>query len=233
MQKHSGNVTGRLRQEDYFRLALGIFVLAATTLLFAGIASNALSNTRLTLMDIEISNWLHARTTPWLTEVMVLITNIHKPFGISIMTAVCAFFLLWRKRWYALLILALAVPGGLLLNILLKNIFQRVRPVFDDPLFIMTTYSFPSGHAMGSTVFYGALAALVFWYVPDWRCRLLALIFAGLMITLVAFTRVYLGVHYSSDVMAGIVEGVAWLTLCFIMVDILWRYRQRSSQGAQ
>ncbi|MEO5702894.1 MAG: phosphatase PAP2 family protein [Gammaproteobacteria bacterium] len=221
MTRHFCNFTSRFREKDHLCLTVGICLLAIAVLIFAGIASNALSDTWLSLLDVEISNWLHARSTPALTAIMLLITEIHRPFGISIMASVCALVLGWQKRWYALLVLAMAVPGGLLLNLLLKNVFQRARPVFDEPLLILTTYSFPSGHALGSTVFYGTLAAFAYWYVPDWRWRLLAFTGSVLMITLVAFTRIYLGVHYFSDVLAGIMEGLAWLAFCLIVVDIL------------
>lgn len=227
MIKHLNHFTGRLREKDYLRLALGICVLVVATLLFALLASYALTDTWLTRMDIRVSNWLYAHATPALTAAMLIITEIHRPLGIGIMAFGCALLLLWKRRWYALLALALAVPGGMLLNIALKNLFQRARPVFDEPLLTLATYSFPSGHVMGSTVFYGVLVAFVFWNVRAWRWRLLALAIAGVMIILVAFSRLYLGVHYVSDVTAAFIEGLAWLALCLIAVDILWRYRRR------
>ncbi len=227
MIRHINHFTGRLREKDYLRLALGICVLILATLLFAVLARHALADTWLTRMDIRVSEWLHAHATPTLTTVMLIITEIHRPLGIGIMAFGCALLLLWKRRWYALLALALAVPGGMLLNVALKHLFQRARPSFDEPLLTLATYSFPSGHAMGSTVFYGVLVAFVFWNVRAWRWRLLALAIAGLMIMLVAFSRLYLGVHYLSDVIAAFIEGLAWLALCLIVVDVVWRYHRR------
>lgn len=233
MQRHLKNLTHALRKKDYLRLTLAIGIFMITTLLFAAIAGNVVTGGWFSLIDVQISNWMHERTTPALTIAALLITDMHTYDRISVMTLIVALFLIWQRRWYELLIAVLAVPGGILLNVLLKQLFQRARPVFDDPLFILDTYSFPSGHALNSTVFYGMLAALIFWNVINWRWRLAVLVVAGLMITLVAFTRVYLGAHYLSDVLAGILEGLAWLALCLIVVDILWRYRQRRSRNSQ
>ena len=212
------------QQHDKFRLALGLCVLI-TTLLFISIATNLSVDSWLSLMDVEVSNWLHARAIPALTAVLLVVTEIHRPLGIIIMALLCALLLLWRRRWYSLLILLLAVPGGLLINLLLKDIYQRARPVFDDPLAIVHSYSFPSGHAVGSTVFYGVIAVFIFQTAGNRPWRFGGFLFAGLMIILVAFTRVYLGVHYLSDVVAGILEGLAWLALCLIFVNTIWRYR--------
>jgi undecaprenyl-diphosphatase len=230
MIRHLNHFTGQLMEKDYLRLAFGICVLIVATLLFIAIANHALSDTWLTRIDMQVSNWLHAHTLPALTVVMLVITDIHRPLGIGMLASGCALLLLWKRRWYSLLALALAVPGGMLLNIALKNLFQRARPVFDEPLLTLATYSFPSGHVMGSTVFYGVLVAFVFWNVRGWCWRLLMLAIACSMIMLVAFSRLYLGVHYVSDVTAAFIEGLAWLSLCLIIVDILWRYRRRRAR---
>ena len=84
--------------------------------------------------------------------------------------------------------------------------------------------SFPSGHAMASTVLYGMLAAFAVQTSTDWRRRVVAVFMAASLIALVCFSRIYLGGQYLSDVLAGIAEGVAWLALCLIAVDMLERH---------
>jgi undecaprenyl-diphosphatase len=120
----------------------------------------------------------------------------------------------------------LAVFGGILLNVVLKHLFLRPRPEWKDPLLTLTTYSFPSGHTMVATVFYGSLCAFVFSSVRDWRWRVLAVVVSALMISLVGFSRIYLGVHYLSDVLAAIAEGLAWLAFSFLAVDFAKRRRE-------
>ena len=137
---------------------------------------------------------------------------------------------LWIKRirvW--VLTLMLAVFGGILLNFLLKHVFARQRPHFDDPLLTPTTYSFPSGHTLMATVFYGTLCALIMSRIVSWRWRVVTILAAGVMILLVGFSRIYLGAHYLSDVLAAIAEGLAWIAFCLLAVGEL----ERRGKGKQ
>jgi undecaprenyl-diphosphatase len=106
---------------------------------------------------------------------------------------------------------------------LLKSAYHRVRPSFDDPLLTLATYSFPSGHTAGTTLFYGFMAALLVSRVRAWRWRVATVMLAVLMIVLVGLSRMYLGVHYLSDVMAAAAISIAWLALCLTSVDELRR----------
>jgi undecaprenyl-diphosphatase len=108
----------------------------------------------------------------------------------------------------------------MLLNVGLKHLFQRPRPILDEPLVELVTYSFPSGHAVASTVFYGAACALVCTHVRSPALRVLAVGAAIAMVLLVTFSRVYLGAHYLSDVVAGVAVGLASLLLF-----LRWRAR--------
>jgi membrane-associated phospholipid phosphatase len=129
------------------------------------------------------------------------------------------------RRAERLLTLALAVTGGLVLNILLKLVYQRARPRFDDPLLTLTTYSFPSGHTAGAVVFYGVLAAFLVSRFYDRRLRAASVIGAIVAIVLVAFSGLYLGAHYLSDVVAAACSRTAWLVLCLAGGHALARRR--------
>lgn len=178
--------------------------------------------------DVAISEWFHAHGHPAITQIMLLITHMHGTWGICILAAGLAILLeLRRLRWW-LLALALCVPGGLILNAAVKQIFRRARPHFDEPLLTLTTYSFPSGHAAGATVFYGFLVALLLAHVQERRRRVAIVTGAILMVSLAGLSRVYLGVHYLSDVIAAFIEGVLWLTLCLTVVRAL---EHRSNVG--
>ena len=121
--------------------------------------------------------------------------------------------------------IGLTVPLGMLLNVLMKYAFHRARPSFDDPLLALTTYSFPSGHVAGATLFYGVIAAMVISRTAAWRWRVMTVLAAITLVALVALTRVYLGVHYLSDVLAAFAEGVAWLALCLTGLHTYWEHR--------
>jgi membrane-associated phospholipid phosphatase len=139
--------------------------------------------------------------------------------------------LLARDRYW-LLVLALSVPGGMLLNALIKYAFHRQRPSFDDPLVTLTTFSFPSGHTMGATVFYGTLAAYLLTRIASTTMQVLVLAVALLLIALTALSRVYLGAHYLSDVLAAAALGVAWVTLCLIATATLQRRKAARRKSA-
>ena len=131
-------------------------------------------------------------------------------------------WLAWRRHWPQVARLGV-VPAGMLLNAGLKTVFHRPRPQLGDPLVHLLTLSFPSGHAAGSTVFYGALCALAF---ARWRrrsIRVTVVVLAAGMVLLVTFSRVYLGAHYLSDVVAGVALG----GICLALALAPWRAQAR------
>ncbi|CAM5406421.1 phosphatase PAP2 family protein [Eoetvoesiella caeni] len=115
----------------------------------------------------------------------------------------------------------------MLVNVLMKHAFQRPRPIFDHPLVSLATYSFPSGHTVASTLFYGMLAALILSKTTSWSKRVWAVLLAFAIVSLVAFSRLYLGAHYLSDVLAAMAEGLAWLALCLTGTHTYWEQKQR------
>jgi undecaprenyl-diphosphatase len=104
----------------------------------------------------------------------------------------------------------------MLLSPLVKHAFKRDRPNFDDPLITIVTYSFPSGHVVASTVFYGTLAVLLISQKPGHHRAVYIFPVAFAMVILVAFSRMYLGAHYLSDVLAAFLEAMIWALLCLI-----------------
>ena len=211
------------QSELALRLGVGALLLIAAAWLFGAIAEDVASSDRLTVLDVEITRWLRAHATEPVTRAMLLITNLHSTIAVSCYAAIAGALLAWRRQWRRLVMVFVCVAGGLTLNVLMKLAFHRVRPVLDDPLLTLTSYSFPSGHVAGSTLMYGLIVAAVFARTRRRAWRLLALAAAAACIALVAFTRMYLGVHYLSDVAAAFAEGVAWLALCFSTLAVFWR----------
>ena len=206
-------------------LTLVLLMLIVAAWVFGAIAEDVVTQDPLTIVDARFSAWLHGHTFSSLTRVMLLITRIHSVLGVTVMTlAVSAYLWIKRLRFWVLKLL-LAVFGGMLLNFLLKHVFVRQRPRFDDRLLTLNTYSFPSGHSMTATVFYGTLCVLVASRVRHWRWRVVAIAVTGFMVLLVGFSRIYLGAHYLSDVLAAIAEGLAWLTFSLVAVEELQRRR--------
>jgi len=218
----------RFSPEGYLglQLTIGVLILISATWFFASLAEDVMEGAPLTLVDAQFSAWLHAHANPKLTIVMLVVTHVHSPLGVSAMTFALALYLLWRRRRFLLLTLLLSVIGGMLLNVLLKNVFHRARPKFDDQILTLTSYGFPSGHTMAATCFYGALAAFAVWKLKAWRWRLAAVAMAGLLTMLVGFSRIYLGAHYLSDVLGAMGEGLAWLAFCLTAVNTMWHRRR-------
>ena len=132
--------------------------------------------------------------------------------------------LLYDRRWLELAGFLVCLIGEALLNILLKNLFERSRP----DLFQMVEaagYSFPSGHAMVSLCLYGMIAFLISRQIPRWQWRLAVVTFATVLVAAIGLSRVYLGVHYPTDVVAGYFAGGMWLA--FSISLLLWQ-EQRS-----
>ena len=122
-----------------------------------------------------------------------------------------------RKR-LALAWLLTLVGSGLAIEAL-KEVFERPRPVWDQPFAIEKSFSYPSGHACGSTVGYGMLAYCVALRWTAWRRRVGLVVGLAAWVLLIGFSRIYLGVHYLSDVLAGYALGLAWLALCIVVIE--------------
>lgn len=152
----------------------------------------------------------------WFQEAMRDITALGSPVVLSLcVLAVWGLLALagqWRMAWLALL----ASAGGSLLSLTLKWGFSRARPDEVYHATVVMGYSFPSGHAMMSTVVFLTLAALVARLLPSTRLRLYAVGVALMASGLVGLSRVYLGVHWASDVAAGWAAGTAWALMCWL-----------------
>jgi membrane-associated phospholipid phosphatase len=166
------------------------------------------------LFDVPLSLWFHQHPNPVATQFLLFVTHWHSTVGILSMAAVLGLWL-WRRKLTAwLLLLVLTVPGGMLLNVGVKHLVRRSRPQFDHSLVSLTSYSFPSGHTAGATVFYGFVALLLLAHAGDRRWRLAIVPAVALMVLLVGLSRIYLGAHYATDVLGAMVEGGLWLALC-------------------
>jgi membrane-associated phospholipid phosphatase len=188
-----------------------MLIFSAAVAAFTWIAAIGETDGMLTLIDTWVGTWLHLHAMPLITEAMIVISFLGAPSTLTAVTAVVCVALVRKRSYDRLVTLVTLVLGGNLLNYGLKHLIHRGRPTFEDPLLTLSSYSFPSGHAMASTVFYGFVIACV---LTMTRRRHNVAITAGiLMIGLVCLSRVYLGVHYVSDVLGGILEAIAWSTL--------------------
>ncbi len=162
--------------------------------------------------DTSILLGIHQLANPLLDRVMLSITGLGDPAFVVIIIALSAGWLLWRRRWTEVKILTLACLGALILNQGMKLLFTRPRPTLWPSLLHETSFGFPSGHALGSIVLYGLLA---YFYATCHPQHVKGVyIWAAILIGSIGFSRLYLGVHYPTDIIAGYVTGWLWLMAC-------------------
>jgi len=181
--------------------------------------------------DVLTHAWAISKRTAADTSFIALMSNVGSPVGMMGLAGIAGVVLAIQKKWRWLAYLAVTAGGGALLNLELKRFFARARPDIAEMLRQAHGYSFPSGHAMGSTVVLGALSYLAFRTAVQWRWKAASLAFAWTLILSIALSRVYLGVHWITDVAAGIVAGTVWVSATTISYETVRRYRfvKRSS----
>jgi membrane-associated phospholipid phosphatase len=204
------------------------FAVAGAT--FFALAWDVASRAPLVLLDARVASWLHAHHVPALTSFMLFVTHANSTVAVFAYTAAFAVALYRMGERYWILTLALVMGGGMTLNVMLKHAYERARPVFEDPLITLASYSFPSGHTAGATLFYGVLAAFLVTRFFDRGIRALCVAVAIAAVLLVGFSRMYLGAHFLSDVLAATCSSIAWLVLCLSSVHAL--VRRRMAAGA-
>lgn len=170
--------------------------------------------------DTAAIGWMHAHQTALGVRVFEAVTLLGLP-GAAIVAVVVAACLFWKRWWLLLMAWVAANAGGALLDHVLKLSVRRSRPPFASAFFHGHSSSFPSGHAMSSTVCYVMLAYVITRLVRLRRSQQIALyMVAALLALLIGFSRVYLTVHYPSDVVGGHLAGATWLAVCITVAEI-------------
>lgn len=162
---------------------------------------------------------------PWLEGAMRDITSLGSASVLVLLTTATIIYFLLVRRWATALLIFVAVAGGQVLSSLLKVGIDRPRPELVSHLVSETSLSFPSGHAMLSAVTYLTLGSLAARFLPGRVTKIYVLSLAVLVALLVGVSRVYLGVHWPSDVLAGWCAGFAWAMLCWLAARLLQRRR--------
>ena len=215
----------RLNPEERYGLRVTLFATAIVLVAvpFATLVFQVVAKGPLTRFDGEVANRLNnsIHSSPTAVRLLEDISNIGKPITLFAIVFVAVAYLLWRRRIRLALYLAVTSIVGGLIDTAVKVLVNRPRPVVDHPIATALGKSFPSGHAMSSTVTYGALA-LVFLPVLPRRWRPAALLAVIGVVLAIGTSRLFLGVHFLSDVIGGFVLGLAWLAAATAAFSI-WR----------
>ncbi len=169
----------------------------------------------LTRFDHDAVNTLHEHTTPAGIDLFEMMTWWGSP-ALRFISLITGVYLIGRARWADLFTGSAVIGGGKLLNVLLKDLFDRPRPSWNGTILTEGSPAFPSGHAMLSLLTYGFLVILLWRAAHNRPARIVLVTGAAVWVGLIGFSRVYLGVHYPTDVLGGYAMGGAWLSLCWL-----------------
>ncbi|MFL6123664.1 phosphatase PAP2 family protein [Actinophytocola sp.] len=168
-------------------------------------------------MDDAIRDWVIAHRNGALTEVMINASRFGSTPSLIVIALAVAALLAWRGRRGDCLLVIGAAAGVFVLGPVLKVFFERPRPPVAQRLVTIDSWSFPSGHSLNSMVVLGLVTLLAVRARTGWPYRTLVVALGAFLVFLVGFSRVYLGVHWPSDVLAGWAVGVLWLAICLTL----------------
>jgi undecaprenyl-diphosphatase len=227
----------RLSREEAVGLSFTLSFLACAGIAVA-IAWLALDvrqeNGRLGGLDLLVGGALARNRSDRLSEAMQMLTRLGDHRFLAFATPAVALTLWFSKHHVSALLFAGSVVGGFGLSTLMKIAVARARPDLWIALVSETSYSFPSGHTTMATVFFGGLAAIVFHLSKSRLARVLAALGAFLAALAVAVTRVYLGAHWATDTIAGMLTGLIWVVIFSAATEAMTRARaSRTAPDAQ
>ena len=220
MAKARGFIKDRFRVGE--RYGIGLTVGAAcfflSILSFAAIVDSLSEKGTFFQLDLRINTYLIREANPGLTGFLGIITYLGSIYLVVMVAVIVGVILLIRKNWWCLLSLFLAIGIGQAVVNIIKVAFRRPRPETEMYVF---SYSFPSGHTFSATVIYGFCIYLTFRFIRNATVKWIVSALLSLLILLIGFSRVYLGVHWFSDALAGYVTGLAWLLFCVFFAKVV------------
>ena len=209
-------------------LLLGLAAAIATLIFFGWLADEVLEGETRHFDEVTRAA-VHQLASPLLTTVMRWLSFIGSTLVLTIGTIIVVVRFAMLKWGREAKLFAITMVGAGLLNVTLKLAFKRPRPV---PFFNLTapeTYSFPSGHSLTSACFFGALAAILTARIRSRRFRIITWIVCTLMFVLIGFSRIYLGVHHTTDVIAGFAAALIWILVVRFVETTLTRRRRKAA----
>jgi membrane-associated phospholipid phosphatase len=217
----------RLDPRAYLTLhvVIGLSVCVLSCWLFAVLIDSVGEHDVMVRRDVALADWFHQHASPLGDRIFVVISLIGSPVAMAVLF-VAVILYLWRRHERTLLTAwILAYVGGTVLDFAIKEIIRRPRPEFAMQFLHYHSWSFPSGHAMGSLIGFAMLAYTIVHVRPVTSTLARAGIWAGavVMIVLIGYSRLSLAVHYLSDVIAGYTLGVLWLAVCFTGLEVVSR----------
>jgi undecaprenyl-diphosphatase len=206
----------------------GTIVAVGLTYAFAKFAERVMTGGTMRFDDAAMQ-FMANHQVPWLSATMVEVTSLGTGIVVAMIVAVASLFLWLYNYKQSAQLLLVATLGGLLLDLVLKLGFDRPRPQIFPWGTHAVSSSFPSGHAMSATIVYSTVAYLATRLQQRRWARTVTRAFTGALVVVICFSRVYLGVHYPSDVLAGMIVGFAWSCFCMATLEVAQLYARRNA----
>ncbi|HYH81723.1 MAG TPA: phosphatase PAP2 family protein [Longimicrobium sp.] len=208
-------------------LFAGLAVMIVCVALFGALAGEVMEGDT-QRMDDAVLLWMNRHASPALTTFALDVTALGAGTVVWLVMIVASVFMWVSRHRYSVLLLWVAIAGSGLINATMKMFFERPRPqLFPWRVPYAGLSSFPSGHSMTSTVCYATLAFLVVRLVDSRVLRRFVVGLAVVMVLMIGLSRMYLGVHYPTDVLAGFATGLAWASFCALMIEAIRYFRHR------
>ena len=208
-------------------LALGITASIGSLIFFAWLSNEVLEGETRHFDEVTRAA-VHHLASPTMTGTMRGISFVGSSLFLTTATVVMFIWFLthrWRREAW---LLGITMLGAAVLNTTLKLTFQRARPEPFFDLLAPKSYSFPSGHSLASFCFFGALATVLAARIENKRINFVIWLVSGLMVLLIGLSRIYLGVHYTTDVLAGYAAALIWIAVIrFVEMELMRRRRKR------
>lgn len=223
----------RFSPADYLglNLTLGLGLSFVLLLLFGAVAQSVLSRSAIVRFDLDFAEVLHSEATPAGIAFWIGITRLGTLPATAVFGVGFALAYSWRRGWLMFGAWLAALAGAEVLDWALKQVVHREPPVFHVPYATETSFSFPSGHVLGALVGYGMIAYFVCCLTTSRVWRTLAIAMAAVVVLAVGFSRLYLGLHFFSDVIGGLAAGAVWLTACVTALEVARRKQDASVLG--
>jgi membrane protein DedA with SNARE-associated domain/membrane-associated phospholipid phosphatase len=209
-------------KNHFYALIINIFSLY----IFSKIVEDIIKKELISKFDI----WLNAKIllimSPMLTKAMIIVTSIMNFWGVFFLSLTVIGIMIYKKKWYNIVLYIFSIGGGALIAYSIKRIIHRIRP--EDAIIHVSGYSFPSGHATVAMIFF---AIVIYSFKDELKSKIgrIAYICLGIiMILLIGFSRIYLGAHWFSDVIAGFALGMFWLTLLILLFKPIISFSEKT-----
>lgn len=204
----------QVQQVPYRRLVVALLLFWLPVIIFVKLATEVQEHLPIGA-DTSVLNWVHGMSAAWLETLARIATDLGSAEVVALVTLLLVGYLAYKHQRRNAALVWFGVGGAAAANIILKLLFHRERPDLWPHLVNETGYSFPSGHAMASS----ALAFSIVFILWRTKWRWLGVVIGALYILTVGFSRLYLGVHYPSDVVAGWCVSFAWVLIAYIILQ--------------